>query len=296
MDNLAYGHREAVHAPLEAGDLLDKDFVDGVFVRHQPDAVMHLAAWIEVGESVREPAKYFTNNTGATAMLLEAMARHEADCLVFSSTAAVYGTPETIPLTERSATRPDSPYGTSKLLSEMSFPAYTEAYGLRAISLRYFNAAGAALDGSMGEAHEPATHLITNGIKSILGQQPFTLFGSDYDTPDGTCIRDYIHVLDIASAHVTALRHLVGGGAGGAYNVGTGEGNSNLEVIETIKSVSGHDLQVTLGPRRPGDPPRLVADATLLSNELGWQPRYSDLQTIVKSAWAWQSTHPDGYE
>ena len=214
---------------------------------------------------------------------------------MFSSTAAVYGTPESIPLTESSPTRPQNPYGLSKLLTEHSLPAYAAAYGLRTVALRYFNAAGAALDGSMGEAHEPATHLITNAIKAVLGQQPFTLYGTDYETPDGTCIRDYIHVLDIARAHVVALGHLATGGEGGSYNVGTGAGFSNREVLATVKQVTGSDFEVDFGPRRPGDPPVLVADASLLSRQLEWSAQHSDLSTIIESAWKWQSTHPDGY-
>jgi UDP-glucose-4-epimerase GalE len=295
VDNLVYGHQEAVAEPLEVGDLLDGPFLDRVLARHSPEAVMHLAAWIEVGESVRDPAKYFVNNTAATAYLLQAMAKHEIRTLVFSSTAAVYGTPEHTPLTEDSPTRPDSPYGTSKLLSEQSFPAYTEAYGMRIMALRYFNAAGAALDGSFGEAREPATHLITSAVKACLGQQEFTLFGTDYDTPDGTCVRDYVHVLDIAAAHVEALSHLAGGGSGGSYNVGTGRGHTNLEVIDAVKRISGVDFAVRRGPRRPGDPSTLLADAAKLRSTVGWEPRFSDLNTIVESSWKWQSSHPQGY-
>lgn len=295
IDNLVYGHREAVTAPLEQGDLLDQQFLDSFFERHKPEAVMHLAAWIEVGESVKEPAKYFTNNTGGTAVLLQTMARHEAPNLIFSSTAAVYGTPKEIPATEDTPTIPDNPYGMSKRLSEMSFPAYAEAYGLKTIALRYFNAAGGALDGLLGGAHEPATHLITSAIKTCLGQQDFTLFGADYETPDGTCIRDYIHVLDIALAHVVALQSLVEGGPSAIYNVGTGRGHSNLEVIEAVKNISGIDFQLKQGSRRAGDPAVLVADASRLRSELSWQPEYSDLDTIVESAWKWHSTHPRGY-
>jgi UDP-glucose-4-epimerase GalE len=296
VDNLVYGHRQAVSGALEVGDLRDASFLDGVFDRYRPEAVMHLAAWIEVGESVREPAKYFVNNTGGTALLLQAMVCHGVPIMVFSSTAAVYGTPERVPLAEASPKRPDSPYGMSKLLSEMSFPAFAQANDLRTVSLRYFNAAGAALDGSSGEAHEPATHLITNAIHACLGQQEFTLFGTDYDTPDGTCVRDYVHVLDIAQAHVIALRHLVHGGAGTEYNVGAGHGYTNLEVIDAVKRISGIDFPVKRGARRPGDPPALVADASLLQADLGWKPVHSNLSTIVESSWKWQSTHPRGYE
>lgn len=295
LDNLTYGHRKAIDAPLEVGDLGDDAFLDGVFARHRPDGVMHVAAWIDVAESVSNPAKYFANNTGNTALLLQKMAKFKVHNLIFSSTAAVYGTPKTLPLTESSLTQPDSPYGLSKLLTDLSIPWYAQAYGLQAISLRYFNAAGAALDGSSGEDHEPATHLITNAVKAASGQKPFTLFGSDYDTADGSCIRDYIHVLDIASAHVVALRHLKAGGTGAVYNVGTGTGTSNVEVIDAVKRISGIDFPVTIGPRRPGDPARLVADASRLQEDLDWHPQHSDLDTIVSSSWKWQSGHPQGY-
>ena len=296
LDNLVYGHNAAVSTTLESGDLLDPAFLDGVFTRHQPDSVMHLAAWIEVGESVTKPAKYFLNNTGGTAALLQAMVNHGVMNLVFSSTAAVYGTPETVPITEDSPTRPENPYGASKLLSEQSFPWYEGAYGLRSISLRYFNAAGGGLDGSMGPAHEPATHLVTNALRAALGRKPFTLFGTDYPTPDGSCIRDYIHVLDIAGAHVVALEYLRRGGSSAAYNVGTGHGFSNLEVIEAARRISGVDFPVAEGPRRAGDPARLVADASRLRQELGWSPQHSELETIMRSAWLWESQHPNGYE
>jgi len=295
LDNLVYGHAEAISAPLVEGDLLDRDFLDGVFAGHQPDAVMHLAAWIEVGESVKKPAKYFLNNTGGTAALLQCMADHGVTNLVFSSTAAVYGTPRSLPLTETSETVPESPYGLSKLLSEHSLPDYERAYGLRTIALRYFNAAGAALDGSMGEAHEPATHLITNAIRGALGRGQFTLFGTDYPTRDGTCVRDYIHVLDIARAHALALEHLAGGGSGGTYNVGTGQGFTNREVLEKVREVSGDDFPIVEGPRRPGDPPVLVADAGLLTQTLGWTPQHSDLDTVVRSSWLWEVSHPNGF-
>ncbi len=295
VDNMSYGHRGAVEVPIEEIDLSDAVALDSVVRGFRPEAVMHLAASIEVNESVRDPAKYFRNNTANTSILLEVMARHGVPYLVFSSTAAVYGSPEHLPITEESPTRPDSPYGASKLLTEMSLPWYEEAHGLRCIRLRYFNAAGAAEDGSIGEDHEPAVHLITNAIKAALGQRAFTLFGTDYDTPDGTCIRDYIHVIDIARAHVVALGHLLSGGSSGVYNVGTGKGHTNLEAIEKVKQVSGVDFEVVKGSRRPGDPPKLVASAARLQKELGWKPLYSDLDFIVQSSWRWQSTHPEGY-
>jgi UDP-glucose 4-epimerase len=296
LDNLAYGHREAITAPLEVGDLLDTEFVRGVLSRHNPDAVMHLAAWIEVGESVVKPAKYFANNTGGSAALLQAMADHGVEMLVFSSTAAVYGTPKQLPLTEQSETTPENPYGLSKLLTELSLPTYSAAYGMRFVTLRYFNAAGAAVDGSMGEAHEPATHLMTNALRGALGRQAFTLFGTDYETRDGTCVRDFIHVLDIASAHVAALNYLASGGGSQTFNVGTGHGFTNREVLDAVRRISGKDFTVTEGPRRPGDPATLVANATLLSHTLGWSPSHSDLETLVRSSWEWEVNHPNGYQ
>jgi UDP-glucose 4-epimerase len=296
IDNLSYGHREAISAPLEVVDLSDVQALDEIFRRYQPTAVMHLAASIEVNESVLDPGKYFVNNTANTALLLDIMARHHIKHLVFSSTAAVYGEPDYLPIPETAPTRPTSPYGASKLLTELSLPWYTSAYGLRSITLRYFNAAGAALDGSMGEDHEPATHLITVAIQAALGQRSFTLFGNDYPTPDGTCIRDYIHVLDIARAHLVALDYLHNGGESATYNVGTGHGYSNWEVIEAVKRVSGVDFPVTVGPRRAGDPAQLVADPSKLERELGWRAQYSDLETIVASSWRWHSTHPYGYQ
>lgn len=295
LDDLSYGHREAVTAPIEEVNLGDLPSIDDVFERHQPQAVMHIAAFIEVNESAENPAKYFRNNTANTALLLEAMVSHDCPYLVFSSTAAVYGTPNTIPIVEDAPTVPDSPYGASKLLTELSLPWYQQANGLKAVRLRYFNAAGAALDGSAGQDHQPATHLVTSAIKAALGQTSFTLYGDDYDTPDGTCIRDYIHVLDISAAHVVALAHLTSGGSGGTYNVGTGRGLSNLEVIDTVKRISGIDFDVIKGRRRPGDPVRLVADASKLERDLGWKPCHSELETIVGSSWLWHSTHPDGY-
>ena len=295
VDNLFYGHREAVSAPVAVGDLSDRAFLDSTFTSFQPEAVMHLAAWIEVGESVTNPSKYILNNTGGTASLLQSMADHNVKNLVFSSTAAVYGSPQTLPVTEDSPTIPENPYGLSKLLTETTLPAYQAAYGLRSITLRYFNAAGAALDGSMGEAHEPASHLITNAIRGALGRQTFRLFGDDYPTRDGTCVRDFIHVLDIARAHVLALAQLVSDGRSAIYNVGAGQGLTNLEVIDAIRRISGKEFNVEVAPRRAGDPAVLIADSTRIRSELGWSPGYSDLDTIMRTSWAWEVDHPNGY-
>ena len=295
VDNLTRGNREAVDVPIEVGDVGDRTFLNRVFRLFAPDAVMHLAAWIDVGESVANPAKYFSNNVGATFALLEAMAAHRTPWLIFSSTAAVYGTSSSTPISESSLPAPQSPYGLSKLLTELALPSYSCAYGMKTVSLRYFNAAGAALDGSAGPDHESATHLITRAIQAALGKSKLVLFGGDYPTADGTCIRDYIHVLDIASAHLLALEHLRGGGAGGTYNIGTGTGHSNLEVIASVERASGTPIEPTIGPRRPGDPVATVADAERARTELRWDAKYSDLDTIVTSAWRWHSTHPRGY-
>jgi UDP-glucose 4-epimerase len=257
---------------------------------------MHFAASIEAGESMIHADRFFTNNVVNSVHLLNAAVRHGIRQLVFSSTAAVYGDEVELPIKESEATNPTNVYGETKLQVERMLPWYDRVHGLRSISLRYFNAAGGALDGSMGQDHEPATHLITVAIKAALGQIPiFPLYGDDYPTADGTCIRDYIHVLDLASAHIVALEHLAAGGESEVFNVGTGRGRSNWEVVRTVKRVSGVDFPVEIRPRRPGDAVELMADASKLRARLGWEPRYSDLDTLVGSAWEWHRTHPNGY-
>lgn len=295
-DNLSYGHREAIHAELVVADLADVAALDACMAGGRFDAVMHFAASIEAGESMMHADRFFTNNVVNSVHLLNAAARHGIKQLVFSSTAAVYGDDVELPIQETAPTIPTNVYGETKLEVERMLPWYERVYGLRSVALRYFNAAGAALDGSMGQDHEPATHLITVAVKAALGIIPvFPLFGDDYPTPDGTCIRDYIHVLDLASAHIAALDYLAGGGGWTVYNVGTGRGHSNLEVIDSVKRVSGVDFSVEIRPRRPGDAIELAADASKLRDELGWSPRSSDLDTIVGSSWEWQRTHPEGY-
>jgi UDP-glucose 4-epimerase len=296
FDNLSYGHRQAVQAELVVADLGDVAAIDACMEKGQFDAIVHFAASIEAGESMKHADWFFQNNVVNSINLLNAAVRHGIDKLVFSSTAAVYGDEVELPIKETEPTAPSNTYGETKLEVERALPWYDRVHGLRNVSLRYFNAAGGALDGSMGQDHEPATHLVTVAIKAALGIIPrFPLFGDDYPTPDGTCIRDYIHVLDLASAHLVALDHLCREGASDVFNVGTGVGHSNLEVIETVKRISGVDFPVDVEPRRPGDTAELMADATKLRRQLGWEPRYSDLDTIVGSAWEWHRTHPRGY-
>lgn len=294
-DNLSFGHPEAVDVELVVGDLSDARALETCFAEGRFDAVVHLAAAIEAGESMRDAARFFENNTGNSIRLLNAAVRHGIEHLVFSSTAGVYGDPERVPIKESDRAAPINVYAETKLLTERMLPWYERVHGLHSIALRYFNAAGGALDGSMGQDHEPASHILTLAIKAALGQHRFILFGDDYSTPDGTCIRDYIHVLDLATAHVGALEHLAGGGGSTVLNVGAGTGYSNREIIRTLKQVSGVDFDVEIGPRRPGDPASLVADSARISSSLGWRANNSDLETIVTSAWRWHSSHPHGY-
>ena len=295
-DNLSFGHREAIDAELVVGDIADAGTLDACLAARRFDAIMHFAAFIEAGESMKDAGRFFQNNTANTITLLNVALRHGIQHFVFSSTAGVYGDPVRLPITESDPTRPTNVYGETKLLVERMLPWYELVHGMRSVSLRYFNAAGGALDGSMGQDHEPASHLITLAIQAALGQHDhLVLFGDDYPTPDRTCIRDYIHVLDLASAHVLALEHLAASGASDIFNVGSGRGYSNWEVIRTLKRISEIDFPVVIGPRRPGDAVELVADSSKLRQTLGWRPEHSDLETIVRSAWNWHSTHPHGY-
>jgi len=295
-DNLCFGHREAIEAEIVVGDLADTARLDACIATHGFDAVIHFAAFIEAGESMENAGKFFANNTANAINVLNAAARYDITRFVFSSTAGVYGNPVRVPVKESDSTVPINVYAESKLLVERMLPWYELVHGIRSVALRYFNAAGAALDGSAGQDHSPATHLISVAIQSALGQRGrFPLFGDDYPTPDGTCIRDYIHVLDLASAHVVALNYLADGGDNNVWNVGAGQGSSNWDVIRTVKRVSGVDFPVDLVPRRAGDPAELIADAAKLQEELGWRAEYSDLDTIIGSAWSWHSSHPEGY-
>jgi len=290
LDNLSSGHRDAVlHGRFVHGDIADRLILDKVFREHQFDAVMHFASFIQVGESMQDPAKYYQNNVVNTLNLLDAMHTHNVDRFIFSSTAAIFGEPEYAPIDEAHSKQPINPYGHSKLIVEQALADYGRAYGLKSVCLRYFNAAGAHPDGLLGERHDPETHLIPLVLQAASGQRPhITVFGRDYDTPDGTCIRDYIHILDLAEAHWLALRYLQSGGESAAFNLGNGNGYSVENVIQAAKRVTGKTIPIQEGRRRQGDPARLVANADKIKQELGWRPAYADLDTIVEHAWRWE--------
>jgi UDP-glucose 4-epimerase len=282
------------------GDITDQGQITQAITSSKPQAIIHFAAHISMGESVANPKKYYDNNVLGTKTLVEAMLASGVNQLVFSSSAGVYGSPTKVPIPEDHAKEPENPYGESKLASERLLKWYEEPYGLKSISIRYFNAAGATLDGKLGEDHEPESHIIPNIIKAQLEGREFQLFGSDYNTPDGTCVRDYIHVLDLAQAHVLALNSLLQGAPSNVYNAGTGVGYSNLELVRMVEKVASDIAQIdpehaegsikiklTYAPRRPGDADQLVADVSRIKKELGWTPQYSDLETIIKTAYAW---------
>lgn len=290
LDNLSAGKASAVlGGELLVHDFDDRAFLDNLFKEHQFDGVFHFASQIVVSESVRDPGKYYRANTAATLTLLEAMRDHHAGPLVFSSTAAVYGEPQYTPIDEKHPTNAVNPYGRSKLMVEQILADFASAHQQQYIALRYFNAAGADPQARIGEQHDPETHLIPLALQAITGKRPpLQLFGQDYDTPDGTCIRDYIHVEDLASAHILAMNHLINGGDSGIFNLGNGQGYSVNEVIQTASKVAGKQVPVTYAPRRAGDPARLVADANRAKQVLGWQPQYADLSLIIQHAWAWE--------
>ena len=296
-DNLCYGHRAAVPADrLIVGDLSETHRIDQMLLEHRIEAVVHFAAFTYVGESVQQPAKYWHNNVVNTLNLMECLRRHQVSRFVFSSTAATFGTPEQMPITEETPQRPINPYGTSKLTVEHILADYSQAYNWGFAALRYFNASGARADGSIGEDHTPETHLIPLIIQAVLGQRPhIEIFGSDYPTADGTCVRDYIHVDDLAAAHLLALEKLQPGRQM-HYNLGIGRGYSVREVIAAVEAVTGKKVPVKEGPRRAGDPPVLVASSDKIQKELGWRPRYTDIKTIVETAWNWHKAHPKGYK
>jgi UDP-glucose-4-epimerase GalE len=295
-DNLSQGHREAALP----GRLIEADLADSAELRRvlaglRIDAVMHFAAHSLVGESVSAPAKYYGNNVVGAYHLLEAMRDCGVRRIVFSSTTAVYGAPENLPITEEESLKPINPYGFTKLVIERALEDYARAYGFAFAALRYFNAAGASPDGDLGEDHSPETHLIPLVLQAALGQRrEITIFGDDYPTPDGTCIRDYIHVYDLGEAHVRAL-DLLTPGQGLRLNLGTGRGHSVREIIESCRRVTGRDIPERIGPRRAGDAPLLVADATRAQSVLGWRPRYTDLDALIETAWRWHKRHPHGY-
>lgn len=290
VDNLGSGHEWAVRwGPLEKGDISDTTFLHSLFQKYRPIAVLHFAAFAYVGESVAEPSKYYLNNVGGSLRLLEACRSAGVDKFVLSSTCATYGIPKSVPISESQPQLPVSPYGSSKLMVEDILRDYDSAYGLRSVSLRYFNAAGADPDGDIGEMHEPETHVVPLVLDTVAGLRPhFTVHGNDYQTPDGTCIRDFVHVTDLASAHVEALQYLLGGGRSTALNLGTGRGHSVLEVIDAAQRTTGKAVNHVFGARRPGDPPVLIADPARAVSVLGWRPRHSNLDEIVETAWSWQ--------
>ncbi|MGZ5781263.1 MAG: UDP-glucose 4-epimerase GalE [Burkholderiaceae bacterium] len=296
LDDLSGGFRSAVRdAELIVGSIADAQGLKAVFAKHHFAAVMHFASFIQVGESVIEPAKYYANNLAATLTLLDAMRRAEVPRFIFSSTAAVYGDPEYVPIDETHPNQPINPYGRSKWMVEQVLEDYDRAYGLKSVCLRYFNAAGADPEGELGERHVPETHLIPLVLQTISGRrEAISVFGTDYDTPDGTCIRDYIHVSDLCNAHALALDRLLEGGDSARFNLGNGQGFSVKEVIEMACQVTGRGIAVRYEPRRAGDPPRLVADASRARSVLGWRPKYADLATIVADAWAWEQKYPWG--
>lgn len=290
-DNLSRGHIWAVKwGPFEQGDICDAGRLSEVMARHRPIAVMHFAAYCYVGESVTDPALYYSINVGGTLALLEAMRRCDIKKIVFSSTCATYGIPRAIPIPETHPQDPTSPYGASKLAVERMLMDFGAAYGLALAILRYFNAAGADPECEIGEAHAPETHLIPLAMQAgETGHPPLTVFGNDYPTADGTAIRDYIHVADLGSAHLAALKHLLSGGGSLALNLGTGQGHSVLEVISAVERSCGRKVPVRYGPRRPGDSSILVADATKASSILGWRPSLSEIEAMVRTAWQWHN-------
>jgi UDP-glucose 4-epimerase len=290
LDDLSSGRAQAVLAgELVIGSTADTELLDRLFARERFDAVMHFASSIQVGESVANPAKYYRNNVSNTINLLDAMVRHQVRSFIFSSTAAIFGDPDYIPIDEAHRKDPINPYGRSKWMIERILSDYDAAYGLKSVSLRYFNAAGADPQARIGELHEPETHLIPLLLEAASGRRASAeVYGRDYATPDGTCIRDYIHILDLCAAHSLALRDLVRNGSSAAYNLGNGNGFSVQQVIESVRAVTGRDLLIVDGPRRRGDPARLVADSTLAREKLGWSPVHTDLHGIVANAWSWE--------
>ncbi|NEZ42077.1 UDP-glucose 4-epimerase GalE [Paenibacillus alvei] len=298
VDSLETGHQEAVlGGTLHIGDIRDSAFLDSVFAQHSIDAVIHFAAYSLVGESMSNPSKYYDNNVHGTLVLLEAMRKHHVSRIVFSSTAATYGEPERTPIQETEATNPTNVYGETKLTMERMMRWFDQSHEIRYVSLRYFNAAGAHENGKIGEDHRPETHLIPLVLQTALGQRKeMKVFGSDYPTPDGTCIRDYIHVSDLADAHVLAVEYLRGGGRSDVFNLGSGNGFSVLEVIQTAERVTGRSIPTVTEERRAGDPAVLIASADKAKSVLGWSPKRDDLNVLIESAWNWHQARPTGYD
>lgn len=299
IDNLETGHRDAIdkRARFYEGDIRERAFLDDVLNKEDIEAVIHFAANSLVGESMKDPLKYYDNNLNGTKVLLTALRDHGVDKIVFSSTAATYGEPENIPIKETDPTVPKNPYGETKLAMEKMFKWTDAAHNIRYVSLRYFNAAGADESGEIGEDHNPETHLIPLILQVPLGKrETVSIYGDDYDTPDGTCIRDYIHVDDLADAHIRAVDYLRQGNPSDIFNLGTGTGTSVKEVIDAAREVTGHPIPVTITPRREGDPARLTASNQKAKEILGWDPQKEDVREIVSSAWKWHNSHPDGFK
>ena len=296
VDNMHYGHREAVDpsCPFYEGNAGDADLITRLVAEHNIDACVHFAAYAYVGESVQDPAKYYENNTMQTSSLLNALNRSGVKRFVFSSTCATYGDPVRIPIDETHPQTPVNPYGWTKFMTERILESYDTAYGFKFVALRYFNAAGATE--KYGEHHDPETHLIPNVLNAANGTLPFvSIFGNDYETPDGTCVRDYIHIADLADAHIRALDYLENGGASTPINLGNGVGFSVLEVIEAARKITGNAIEARIEPRRAGDPSLLIADATKAFDVLGWKPEYTNIESIIKTAWDWKVANPNGY-
>lgn len=297
-DSLETGHKKAVpsDAIIHVGDIRNRAFLDSIFECETIDAVVHFAAYSLVAESMANPLKYYDNNVGGTRSLLSAMTDHGVKKIVFSSTAAVYGEPVHIPIRETDPTNPTNAYGATKLAMEQMLKWTDTAHGVKSVALRYFNACGALEDGRIGEDHNPETHLIPLVLQTAMGKRPrLSLFGRDYDTRDGTCVRDYVHVSDLANAHFLAVKYLESGGESEAVNLGNGVGFTNLEIIEAAGAVVGHKIPFVDAPRRAGDPATLVASSQKAKQLLGWSPRYTDIASIIETAWKWHSTHPNGF-
>lgn len=299
VDNLQTGHKEAVvkGAVLEEGDLRNHAFLRSVFQTHDIEAVMHFAADSLVGESVTDPLKYYDNNVGGATALLQVMNEFDVKRIVFSSTAATYGEPKRVPIVETDETNPTNPYGETKLAIEKMLKWSEQAYGIEYVVLRYFNVAGAHTEGIVGEDHQPETHLIPIILQVALGKRDqIMIYGDDYETEDGTCIRDYIHVMDLVEAHILAVERLREGKGSTTYNLGNGTGFSVKQVVEAAREVTGHAIPAQVAERRAGDPAKLIASSEKALKELGWKPQYADLHTIIQSAWDWFQKHPDGYQ
>ncbi|AWP36228.1 UDP-glucose 4-epimerase GalE [Heyndrickxia coagulans] len=299
IDNLQTGHRAAIHpkAKFYEGDIRDRAFMQEVFEKEKIDAIIHFAANSLVGESMEQPLKYFDNNVYGTQIVLEMMKEFHVPHIVFSSTAATYGEPEHVPITETMPTVPTNTYGETKLTMEKMMKWCEKAYGIKYVALRYFNVAGARSTGEIGEDHHPETHLIPVVLETVLGKrEAITIFGEDYDTKDGTCVRDYIHVEDLIDAHILALQYLKNGGASDVFNLGSSNGFSVKEIVDTVREVTGKGFNVKIGDRRAGDPSTLIASSDKAKRVLGWNPKKTDIRQIIKDAWNWHESHPNGYD